>query len=105
MLRAGGIAEIAPLGDMAAVPAILRWQPVAGSAQYRIRLLDVEQAEVWTAMAVSTAELPIPAAAQALMPPRETLFWAKVSKWTGRPTVPCRQAARNRPHHQLLRRR
>ena len=67
--------EIAPLGDMAAVPTVLRWQPVTGAAQYRVRLLDVAQSEVWTATAVSTAELAIPAPAQSLMLPRKTLFW------------------------------
>lgn len=75
VLRAGGVVEIAPLGDMAAVPTVLRWQPVTGAAQYRVRLLDVAQSEVWTATAVSTAELAIPAPAQSLMLPRKTLFW------------------------------
>ncbi len=74
VLRAGGVVEIAPLGDMTTAPTILRWQPLAGAAQYRVRLLDVAQAEVWTT-AVSTAELAIPAPAQALMLPRKTLFW------------------------------
>lgn len=73
-LRAGVLAGVAPVGDLEAAPALLQWQPVAGAAQYRVRLLDVEQITIWSATAAKN-ELTLPAATRALMLPRKTLFW------------------------------
>ena len=41
VVRGGEIAAVAPVGEIAGVPAELAWQAVSGAARYRIELFDV----------------------------------------------------------------
>ncbi|HET9766829.1 MAG TPA: zf-HC2 domain-containing protein [Thermoanaerobaculia bacterium] len=47
VVRGGEIESLAPLGEVAEPPAELRWQPVAGTAGYRVRLVTVDDTPLW----------------------------------------------------------
>jgi Putative zinc-finger len=47
VVRGGEVEPSAPLGEVAEPPAELRWQPVAGAAGYRVRLVTVDETLVW----------------------------------------------------------
>ena len=53
VLRGGSIAWTTPLGTLAAAPAELAWQPVAGAAGYRVEVLDVAGRAVLEASTVA----------------------------------------------------
>ena len=73
ILRSGSIAVASPAGDLAEVPTRVQWQPVPGAQQYRVRLLEVDQSELW-AGSTSGTELEIPAAIRAKIVPAKTLL-------------------------------
>jgi hypothetical protein len=59
-VRGSRIELVAPLGDVPAVPAELRWEPVAGAAAYRMRLLAVDDVALWE-IRVNRPAAPLPA--------------------------------------------
>lgn len=73
VLRSGAVNILAPLGDVAEVPATVRWQPVPGAAQYEVRLLEVDRNELWKTT-VSSAETGIPQQTQHSIVPAKTLL-------------------------------
>ena len=59
VVRGGEVEPTAPLGEVAESPAELRWQPVAGAAGYRVRLVTVDETLIWQdATSEPTARLP-----------------------------------------------
>jgi putative zinc finger protein len=59
VVRGGEVELLAPLGEVAEPPSELRWQPVAGAAGYRVRLVTVDETLVWQDMTSEpTASLP-----------------------------------------------
>lgn len=73
-VRGSRIELVAPLGDMAAVPAELRWEPVAGAAAYRIRLLAVDDTAL-TEIRTNRPQAPLSAEVVARLQPAVTYRW------------------------------
>jgi hypothetical protein len=73
VLRSNAIIVTAPSGDVAQPPAEIRWQPSPGASRYKVRLLEVDGQEIWSA---ETAEsmVQIPAAIRARIVPAKTLL-------------------------------
>jgi hypothetical protein len=72
--RSLAVSVIGPIGDQQDTPARLQWRPVQGAARYRVRLMEVDRHEIWSASTSETeAELP-PAVLPAIAPGR-TLIW------------------------------
>ncbi len=62
-LRSAGDARpalVAPLGAVTAWPSRLRWQPVAATRAYRVRILDAAGDELWTSPLVGETSLAWP---------------------------------------------
>jgi hypothetical protein len=74
VLRSQAVALVAPLGDLDARPAELRWQPVPGTVTYMVEVLEVDHHSLWKSNTSGTS-LPVPAAVRALMVPGKTLLW------------------------------
>ena len=68
------IAVRGPIGDQAAVPARLQWQPVSGAARYRVRLSEVDRQEIWSSDTVDSA-IDLPPDVRARIVPGKTLVW------------------------------
>lgn len=73
VFRSGRLAVVAPAGDLSSAPEQIQWQSVAGAAQYRVRLLEVDHAPLWTD-STSQVQLAIPAAVRAEIVPSKPLF-------------------------------
>lgn len=78
VLRSGTFHVMFPAGDIREVPREIRWQPVAGAAQYELRLLEVDRHELWKATA-SKPQADLPPQVQALIVPAKTLLWEVVA--------------------------
>ena len=65
---------IAPLGDLSRRPVEFRWQPVNGAAAYSVRLMKIDQTELWSTT-VSNAAVSIPATVLERIVPGKTLIW------------------------------
>jgi hypothetical protein len=63
-----------PVGDQVQAPNRLEWLAVAGAAQYRVRLMEVDRREVWSTSTAATA-VELPADARVVIVPRKTLLW------------------------------
>lgn len=82
--RSGSIQLSGPAGDVDAVPGLLEWKPISGAARYSVRLLEVDQTEIWKGVSAKTGiELP-PAIRQKVLPGK-TLLW-QVTALDGRGT-------------------
>lgn len=73
-VRGSRIELVAPLGDVAAVPAELRWEPVTGAAAYRVRLLAVDDTALWETR-VDRPAAPLPAEAGSRLQRAVTYRW------------------------------
>ncbi|HEX4802989.1 MAG TPA: hypothetical protein VFV14_05735, partial [Myxococcaceae bacterium] len=47
VLRSEELVALDPAGDLAQAPAALRWQAMPGAKRYRIRVMEVDQNELW----------------------------------------------------------
>ncbi len=63
-----------PTGDQTAVPARLRWQPVAGAVRYHVRLSEVDRQEIWSSDTRDSA-IDLPPDVRARIVPGKTLVW------------------------------
>ncbi len=63
-----------PVGDQGQAPHRLEWLAVAGAAQYRVRLMEVDRREVWSTSTATTA-VDLPADGRAVIVPLKTLLW------------------------------
>ncbi len=72
--RSQGVELIAPKGDLAKAPEDLRWAAVAGAAQYRIRILEVDRVVLWQTSTASLA-VRVPAEIQSKVLPGKRLIW------------------------------
>lgn len=78
VVRGGELSVIAPVGEVAAVPGELVFDSATGAARYRVELVDVAGATLWSAeVAASPARLD--AAARALLRPHATYAWRVVA--------------------------
>jgi len=59
VMRGGEVEAVSPVGEIAGVPAELRWKPRPGASAYRVRLSTVDDTLLWEAtFAVPPAPLP-----------------------------------------------
>ena len=49
VVRGGEVEAVSPLGEVAAIPAELRWAPRSGASSYRVRLSTVDDTVLWNA--------------------------------------------------------
>jgi hypothetical protein len=73
VLRSNAIIVTAPSGDIAQAPAEIRWQPAPGAAKYKVRLLEVDGQELWSAETAQSM-VQIPGAIRARIVPAKTLL-------------------------------
>jgi hypothetical protein len=73
VLRSGSIKVISPSGDTRAIPDQVQWERVAGAAQYRVGVLEVDHTELWTATTPQT-RLDLPASVKAKIVPAKTIL-------------------------------
>jgi hypothetical protein len=72
--RSMGITVLEPVGDQAAVPGQLRWQPVSGALRYHVRLTEVDRHEIWSADTTESA-LDLSADIRTRISPAKSLMW------------------------------
>lgn len=72
--RSTGVAVVAPVGDVAAVPLELRWEALAGAARYTVRVREVDGTELWQTTTSQTT-VSLPDAVRAAAKPARTLTW------------------------------
>jgi hypothetical protein len=60
VMRGGEVEAVSPVGEIAGVPAELRWKPRPGASAYRVRLSTVDDTVLWE-MTVSAPPAPLPA--------------------------------------------
>ena len=82
--RSGTVLLSGPAGDVDSVPALLNWNPISGAARYSVRLLEVDQTEIWKGASETTA-IELPAAIRQKVLPGKTLLW-QVTALDGRGT-------------------
>ncbi len=59
VVRGGEVEAVSPLGEVAEIPAELRWTPRSGATSYRVRLSTVDDTVLWNAtVAAPPARLP-----------------------------------------------
>lgn len=75
VVRGGEVELSAPAGDLAELPAELRWEPFPGAARYRVRLLAVDDEVLWEG---ETGEARVALPADLL----QTLHRAVSYRWT-----------------------
>ena len=64
-VRGGEVEAVSPVGEVAGIPADLRWEPRPGAVSYRVRLATVDDTVLWeTAVPAPPARLPDPVAGQ-----------------------------------------
>ncbi|HEX3555327.1 MAG TPA: hypothetical protein VIA62_19050 [Thermoanaerobaculia bacterium] len=49
VVRGGEVEAVSPLGEVAGIPAELRWTPRSGASSYRVRLATVDDTVLWEA--------------------------------------------------------
>ena len=74
-MRGGRVEVVAPVGELPAAPAGLRWRATDEAARYRVRLLAVDETELWQAT-VDRPEAALPAAVMALLEPAVSYRWS-----------------------------
>jgi hypothetical protein len=72
--RSTGIGIVSPEGNLAAAPSAFEWRPVEGAAQYHVRLLEVDNTEVWSADTAST-RIDLPPQVRAQLQSGRTFRW------------------------------
>ena len=73
VLRSSSIAISSPMGDVREKPAEIRWEAVPAAARYRVRIMEVDRTEIWSADATSP-RIDLPPAAGAFIVPSKTLL-------------------------------
>lgn len=65
VVRGGEVEAVSPVGEVAGIPAELRWEPRPGAASYRVRLSTVDDTVLWeTTVPAPPARLPAEVTAQ-----------------------------------------
>lgn len=74
VVRSQSIEVTGPVGDVAQRPSEIRWQAFTGAARYRIRLMEVDRTELWTATLTGNRAT-LPAGVRDRIVPLKTLLW------------------------------
>jgi hypothetical protein len=73
VFRSGSFAVLGPVGDLQERPGEIRWEGAPQAARYRLRVLEVDQSEVWTAETTDD-HIDLPSSVRAKIVPAKTLF-------------------------------
>jgi Putative zinc-finger len=78
VVRGGEVEVLSPLGDVAAAPAELRWEPRPGAASYKVRLLAVDDTVLWeaTVLASLAPSARLPAKVAQSLQPAVSYVWS-----------------------------
>jgi len=74
VFRSEELVAVGPTGDLKEVPAELRWQAIAAAARYRVKVMEVDRAELWQTESIRTSVI-LPAPIRAKIVPGKTLLW------------------------------
>ncbi|QOY88149.1 hypothetical protein [Paludibaculum fermentans] len=72
--RSQNVELIAPKGDVARAPEELRWGAVAGAAQYRVKIMEVDRVLLWQATTASL-NVRVPLDVQGKSLPGKRMIW------------------------------
>ena len=72
--RSQEVELIAPAGELSKAPKDLQWQAFAGATQYKVSLMEVDHAPLWSA-ATNYISLTIPNPTRAKMLPGKPVLW------------------------------
>jgi hypothetical protein len=75
VVRGGALETVAPVGDVAATPAVLRWVPRQGAAAYLVSLETVDDRVLWEERVAAPPAL-LPAEVIAGLQPAVTYIWS-----------------------------
>ena len=73
VLRSSTIAILSPMGDLQEKPHEIRWEAVANAAQYRVRILEADRVDLWTAK-TTAPRIDLPSRVESLIVPAKTLL-------------------------------
>jgi hypothetical protein len=73
VLRSASISILSPSGDLQEAPSEIRWEAAPNAVRYRIRLMEVDRAELWSAE-TPTPRIDLPPGARSLIVPAKTLL-------------------------------
>ena len=73
VLRSSAIRILSPVGDQREKPAEISWEVVPNAVRYRVQIMEVDRAEVWSADATSP-RITLPPAVETLIVPSKTLL-------------------------------
>ncbi|HKD05654.1 MAG TPA: hypothetical protein VKB79_07115 [Bryobacteraceae bacterium] len=71
VLRSSAITILSPIGDLRERPMEIRWEAAPNAVRYRVRIIEVDHAEVWSTDATSP-RVGLPATVEALIVPSKT---------------------------------
>lgn len=95
LYRGATVRAIAPAGDVAVVPAELRWAPVDGAVEYEVVLLEVDDTTVWRATS-PTSRVTVPLEVRARIVPGKPLRWTVTARNAARTAVGVSEPSRFR---------
>jgi hypothetical protein len=72
--RSQTISVRGPIGDLRESPGRFEWMAVDRASRYRVRLMEVDRREVWSA-STATTTIELPPEVRALSVPSKTLVW------------------------------
>lgn len=73
VLRSGSFAVISPSGDLREAPKQIQWEKVPNAVRYQVRLLEVDQNELWKTETTDD-HIDLPASVRSRIVPAKTLF-------------------------------
>jgi hypothetical protein len=73
VLRSSAITILSPIGDLREKPTEIRWEAVPNAVRYRVQIMEVDRAELWSADATSP-RVGLPATVETLIVPSKTLL-------------------------------
>ena len=71
VLRSSSIAILSPAGDLREKPVEVRWEAAPNAVRYRVRMMEVDRTEVWSAETAGT-RIPVPSAVGTRILPMKT---------------------------------
>jgi hypothetical protein len=84
--RSSQLVVIGPIGEVQTAPAELQWKPVAGAANYQVRIREVDRTELWQS-ATSSTSIAIPETVKHNFTPSKRLLWDVTAMDTAGKTI------------------
>jgi hypothetical protein len=73
VMRSSAITILSPIGDLREKPAEIRWEAVPNAVRYRVQIMAVDRAELWSADA-NSPRIALPPAVETSIVPSKTLL-------------------------------